>query len=231
MKVLITAGATREPIDAVRFLSNVSTGQTGAALTDALYNEGYSVTLLHGEGAAKPRVDCPRQTFTSTANLSDQLRQLLSKGDYDLVIMAAAVSDYHPANTLDGKMPSNADELTLRLVRNAKILPQLKTFSPQRIRVIGFKLTVGANAQARRAAVSAQFAAGGVDLVVQNDLDEIRAAPRERHPFRLYRSADSEPDAVHGVVALARALAGIVDPNRVGTSQTEVVASTKPTLH
>ena len=55
MNLLVTAGATREPLDAVRFLSNVSTGATGAALADALAARGCTVALLHGENAVARR--------------------------------------------------------------------------------------------------------------------------------------------------------------------------------
>ena len=56
MKILVTAGATREPLDAVRYLSNVSTGATGAALAAALAARGHTVTLLRGTGAVSVRV-------------------------------------------------------------------------------------------------------------------------------------------------------------------------------
>jgi phosphopantothenoylcysteine decarboxylase/phosphopantothenate--cysteine ligase len=210
MKLLITAGATREPLDAVRFISNVSTGFTGAALADALSAAGHAVTLLHGEEAEKGNGDCQRGTFSSAADLFRQLQAFLAGGEYDAVIMAAAVSDYRPAQLIKGKISSGADELTVRLVRNTKILPQLKRLSAKPLRVVGFKLTSGATAQERQAAVASQFAVGGVDVVVQNDLQEIRAVGRERHPFRIYQAPDAEPNMAEGAMALATALAGIL---------------------
>ena len=201
MNVLLTAGATREPLDAVRFLSNVSTGSTGAALADALSALGHTVTLLRGEGAAAPKNPCERETFSSTVDLWSHLERRLSGGRYDAVVMAAAVSDYRPLTILPGKIPSDAGQITLTLTRNPKILPQLKQFSPRPLIVVGFKLTVGADAAARRTAVAAQFANGGIDCVVQNDLHEIRLATV--HPFRLFRSADREPEEIAGAAALA----------------------------
>ena len=204
MNVLLTAGATREPLDAVRFLSNVSTGSTGAALADALIALGHTVTLLRGEGAATPSTACELETFSSAVNLWARLERHLCTGKFDAVILAAAVSDYRPENALDGKISSDAATLSLALVRNPKILPQLKAFSPRALLVVGFKLTVGADAAARRTAVAAQFAAGGVDCVVQNDLAEIRIAPA--HPFRLFRSAEAAPEEIAGAAALAERL-------------------------
>ena len=79
MHFLVTAGATREPLDAVRFLSNVSTGSTGAALADALAVRGHTVTLLRGEGASEPgasrlevALDASKNIIASRLNLTPQ---------------------------------------------------------------------------------------------------------------------------------------------------------------
>lgn len=210
MNVLVTAGATREPIDAVRFISNVSTGATGAALADALAAAGHAVVLLRGEAAVAAARIHDQETFSSAADLAEQLRRRLATGGVDAVVMGAAVSDFHVADGFSGKISSALPELRLRLVRNPKLLPQLKSWSPRPLRVIGFKLTVGADAAARRAAVTAQFAAGGVDAVVHNDLVEIRAVARAAHPFRLFRSPDPEPELFAGVPALAAALSSFL---------------------
>ena len=211
MNILVTAGATREPLDAVRFLSNVSTGSTGAALADAFAARNHCVTLLHGESAVTPRSACAVEVFTSAEDLRTRLQRHLAGGTFDAAIMGAAVADYRPDFAVDGKISSDAAELALRLVRNPKILPQLKSFSPRPLVVIGFKLTIGADAVARRVAVAAQFAAGTVDAVVHNDLEEIRASPV--HPFWLYRSATAAPEPIAGAVELAATLDRLVATN------------------
>jgi phosphopantothenoylcysteine decarboxylase/phosphopantothenate--cysteine ligase len=191
MKVLLTAGATREPIDAVRFLSNVSTGATGAAIAEHLAAAGHEVTLLHGEGAVRsvaPGLTCG--AFGSTEPLSARLQSALCTGGFDAVIHAAAVADYRPETAHAGKLSSYAEELILRLVPTPKLLPQLKSWSPTPIRVLGFKLTAGADGPARGAAVGKLFAAGGVDAVVHNDMDELGSSGAGR-TFRVYRPGDS----------------------------------------
>jgi len=208
MNILVTAGATREPLDAVRFLSNMSTGSTGATLADALAAHDHRVTLLRGESAVAPLSACEVEVFTSTEDLRVRLQRRLEGGIFDAVIMCAAVADYRPDCTADGKIGSDATELTIRLVRNPKILPELKSFSPRPLMVVGFKLTVGANAAAGRAAVAAQFAAGTVDAVVHNDLEEIRAS--SAHPFWLYRSATAAPEQINGTKNLADVLDRLV---------------------
>ena len=212
MKILITAGGTREPIDRVRYISNGSTGKTGAALADSLHGLGHEVYLLRGLGAVAPRTPLPGAVFTSAENLKSQLRQALAAGEFAAVIMAAAVADYRPAHVHAGKLDSATDSIALQLVRVPKILPQLRGFSPQPLRVIGFKLTAGADASERQAAVARQFADGGVDAVVHNDLDEIQTATM--HPFRLFPARDAEPVALSGVRELAAALARVLEAAR-----------------
>lgn len=204
MRILVTAGATREPLDEVRFVSNVSSGATGAALADALLGLGHEVVLLRGEGAAKPQQVRDTETFSSCADLLAKLQRRLVGGSFDAVVMTAAVADYRPDTTLSGKIRSDADELVVRLVRNPKILPQLKEMAPRPLQVIGFKFTVGADAEGCRAAVAAQWVGGCVDATVHNDLHEIRAAAV--HPFYLYSDPVAEPQRLLGVPALAAAL-------------------------
>jgi phosphopantothenoylcysteine decarboxylase/phosphopantothenate--cysteine ligase len=210
MNLLVTAGATREPIDAVRFLTNVSTGATGAALADALKALGHNVALLRGEAAAAPATVADVETFSSAADLAERLRRRLAGGGFGAVLMAAAVADYRPDAAFAGKLASDAELLTVRLVRNEKVLRRLKLLSPRPLVVVGFKLTVGADEAGRRAAVSAQFSGGGVDAVVQNDLEEIRREPA--HRFRLYRDSGAKPVECLGAAGLAAALGALLGP-------------------
>ena len=206
MKILVTSGASREPIDAVRFLSNTSTGTTGAALADAWTRAGHTVVLLRGTAAVAPAEAMENEIFSSAADLGARLARQLATGGFDLVVMAAAVADYRPAESVEGKLSSAADELVVRLVRNPKLLPSLKSLSPTPVRVIGFKLTATADPEAQRAAVAAQFAAGGVDLVVHNDQSDVRIAGPSRQTFQLFANVRHAPRVVIGTAALATAL-------------------------
>ena len=212
MKILLTSGATREPIDDVRFLSNVSTGATGASLADALAARGHTVTLLRGTGAVAPKRVRAVREFTSTADLLAQLRSLLATGGFDTVIQCAAVADYTPARVTHGKMSSYAPALTLRLVPTPKILPQIKSFAPRPPLVVGFKLTSGANATARAAAVAKLFTAGTVDAAIHYDMAEL-AAGRAR-PFRAYLAGRARPVSLAGLPALVTWLDEFVSVKR-----------------
>jgi phosphopantothenoylcysteine decarboxylase/phosphopantothenate--cysteine ligase len=198
MNILITAGATREPIDAVRFLSNVSTGRTGALLADALAAQGHTITLLHGEAAVRPSHVSDTETFSSTDSLQAALRRRLGTGTYDAVIHCAAVSDYRPDTPQTGKMSSYAAELTLRLVPTPKLLPELKAYAkPRPIKVIGFKLTAGADAEGRALAVGKLFAAGTVDVVIHNDMDDL--ATGDARPFQAWLAGQPAPKVMVGL--------------------------------
>ena len=204
MTILLTAGATREPIDQIRYVSNLGTGSTGAAVAGALAVRGHRLVLLRGQGAAPAPPGVESEAFTSAEDLRGRLQARLARGDIEAVVMTAAVADYRPVAAAAGKLSSEAESLTLALVRNPKLLPLLKSYSPRPVAVAGFKLTVGAGPAARREAVAAQFRGGGVDLVVHNDLEEIRRAGA--HPFRIYRTASADPLEVSGAAALALAL-------------------------
>lgn len=204
MKLLVASGATREPIDEVRFISNVSTGRTGAALADALAALGHQVVVLHGEGSAEPTQAVEQEVFGSAEDLLDRLRSRLGSGSFGGVIMAAAVADYRPAEASGGKLSSRPEVMDLRLVRTPKLLPRLRRFSPRPLRVVGFKLTVRASREERAAAVREQFAASGVDAVVHNDLDDIRRCTL--HPFDFYAASGAGPLRCEGAAALADTL-------------------------
>ncbi|MBB6051687.1 phosphopantothenoylcysteine decarboxylase [Armatimonas rosea] len=178
MRVLITSGGTREPIDGVRVIANSSTGATGAALADAFSAAGFAVTLLRARHSVAPTSPVDEHFFTTVAELDQACQTLLSSHSFGLVIHAAAVSDFvvetvtvdgipHPA-PFTGKLHSSA-RLSLELAPGKKILPELKSYSQNpALKLVGFKLTEGAGPDETRIAVEKVLAAGA-DLVVHND--------------------------------------------------------------
>lgn len=195
MKLLITLGGTREPLDAARSIANMSTGRTGAALAGELAGRGAEVLCLRAEDGAVPAGQGIRsRPFSSFASLDAALREALAEESFDAVIHLAAVSDYSPALIEAGgeaiqpgraaKIDSSHEMLRVTLRRNFKILDRIKGYALSAGRpaplLIGFKLTAGAD---RAAALRKVLALSSADLVVHNDLSEIG----ERHPFRLYR--------------------------------------------
>ena len=192
-KILITSGGTREPIDGVRVIANSSTGATGVALADAFLKAGFAVTLLRARQSVAPlslfweNENSMQECFFITSNdLDKQCQDLLSASAFDLVIHAAAVSDFvveaihlsgvrYPA-PVSHKLPST-NNLTIDLVPGKKILPHLKIYSEDACHpaplLIGFKLTQGANEAEIRVAVEKVLEAGA-DLVVHNDTETMQ---------------------------------------------------------
>lgn len=109
--ILITAGPTREPIDRVRYLSNRSSGRMGVALAEAALDIGCEVTLLLGPVSAIPPAEVKVVRFETTADLQARLAEHFSQ--CDILVMAAAVSDYRPVESSVDKL--EREEGTIRL--------------------------------------------------------------------------------------------------------------------
>jgi phosphopantothenoylcysteine decarboxylase / phosphopantothenate---cysteine ligase len=123
VRVLLTAGPTREPLDPVRYLGNRSSGRMGYALATALSDLGARVTLVSGP-TALPSPSVAASIRVETA-LDMHGAVMARAADCDVFVATAAVADYRPAAPAESKIKKNADELTLRLVRNPDILAEV----------------------------------------------------------------------------------------------------------
>lgn len=123
--VLISAGATRNPIDAIRYISSFSTGTTGAWLGRALAGAGRDVHLLGSAEALSRAPELNGEEFWSTLDLMARMKRWVEANPGGLVIHAAAVGDYQ-AETSASKLPSGQPELVLRLHPTPKIVDHLK---------------------------------------------------------------------------------------------------------
>ncbi len=179
MNVLITSGPTREPIDDVRFVSNVSTGRLGVRIASAFVERGHDVVLARGIGSA-PAPSHPRLEsieFSSAASLLQVIESVLARsgpnGGVDLLIHAAAVADYAPV-PVAGKIKSTEPALTVHMRPTPKVVDQIRMRHPT-LDVILFKLESDVprdelHARARRAARRV-----GARAVVANLLGEVSA--------------------------------------------------------
>lgn len=132
-KVLVIAGATEEPIDDVRVVTNRSTGETGVELARAAQERGAEVELWMG----RAEVELPEHIETVRFSSFQDLAKLIKKKRADIVFFPAAVSDFSPKK-IPGKISSAEQSITLTLTRNPKLIAQLRA-----------KLIVGFKAQAR----------------------------------------------------------------------------------
>jgi len=99
-KIVVTAGGTREPLDRVRVISNCSTGAMGAAIVDALAEQGYDVIWIHGHGSIRPHAACAEITVDTVASVEAALRKTCADSEVKAVVHAMAVSDYRSARPL-----------------------------------------------------------------------------------------------------------------------------------
>jgi len=121
-RVVVSAGGTREPLDAVRFVGNRSSGRMGVALAEEARRRGAEVTLL----AANLAVSTPAGVaVVDTPTAADLEREALARADADVIVMAAAVADYRPAEPLDGKRAKEQAPWTLALEPTSDVLAAL----------------------------------------------------------------------------------------------------------
>lgn len=123
MKILVTAGATMEPIDPVRYLTNRSSGKMGYALAEMAALRGAEVTLISGPGNLKPPVNV---NFLGVKTTEEMRRAVLDvRLANDVIIKAAAVLDYRPREVAEQKIKKEDGPQTLQLERTPDILAEL----------------------------------------------------------------------------------------------------------
>jgi phosphopantothenoylcysteine decarboxylase/phosphopantothenate--cysteine ligase len=163
-RVVVSAGGTREPLDAVRFLGNRSSGRMGVALAEASRKRGADVTLL----AANLTVPSPRGIeIVDTPTAESMLEAALARRDADVVLMAAAVADYRPAERLDTKRAKNQQAWRLELEPTADVLQSLGEQRTEGQVLVGFAAETGPEGLAR---AREKLDRKRVDLVVYNDV-------------------------------------------------------------
>lgn len=203
-KILVTSGGTQEPIDQMRVMTNLSTGATGAMIADHLFALGFDITYLHAQNAQPPKSPMSCQSFTSFNDLDQNIQTLLKNESFDMVVHAAAVSDFSlesisqndkviPIDT-EGKL-SSSSPLTLRFRPNYKIIERIRSYSKNKtIKIVGFKFTSSLDPETRQSSVKKLFSAEGVELVIHNDSHDIN---RElgTHKFSLYSKDKLKPCA------------------------------------
>jgi phosphopantothenoylcysteine decarboxylase/phosphopantothenate--cysteine ligase len=137
MRILITAGPTREYVDDVRFLSNASSGRMGYALANAALQAGHEVELVTGPVELSPPMGCRVHRIETTDQLRETCLQLFP--NCDGVIATAAVCDYKPLRKVAGKITKTGQPIVLELVETSDVLAELGAARQHRW-VVGFAL-------------------------------------------------------------------------------------------
>jgi phosphopantothenoylcysteine decarboxylase/phosphopantothenate--cysteine ligase len=162
--VLITAGATREEIDPVRFLSNRSSGRMGFALAEAARGRGATVTVVAGATSAEP----PAGIELLRAESAEEMRTVVMKelSGATVFIAAAAVSDYRPATRAAGKMKKSNESLMIALEPTPDILAEVSTARQNGLLVVGFAAETDDLIKHARAKLERKH----LDAIVANDI-------------------------------------------------------------
>ena len=201
MKILITSGGTKIPIDRVRSITNMSKGTFGSRIADAFFNEGLKrfrngneqrnsidkITFFMAKGSKLPTLQSVNDEtyedgyrpieyveYSTFDDYKNGIEKLLTEETYDIIVVAAAVSDYGVANYYDGKYRSREDDMCIKLVKLPKILPIMRKLAPNSV-ICGFKLLVDSTEDELVEAMRKQIAESDVDLVIGNDLRDIKA--------------------------------------------------------
>jgi phosphopantothenoylcysteine decarboxylase/phosphopantothenate--cysteine ligase len=163
-RVLVSAGGTREPLDSVRFLGNRSSGKMGVAVAREARRRGADVTLV----AANISVPAPdRVEVVEAPTAADVAREILTRRDADVIVMAAAVADYRPAEPHAGKRPKDTGTWTLALEPTDDVLAELGGRRRNGQVIVGFAADEGDRGLER---AREKLANKGGNLFVYNDV-------------------------------------------------------------
>lgn len=166
LKVLVTAGPTREKIDPVRYLSNHSTGKMGYAIARAAISRGAEVTLVTGKTDLTPPGEADTVEIVSAADMARAVKERAR--DQDIIIKAAAVADYRPKYTADEKMKKSDSGLNIELERTEDILGFLGAHKMQGQFLCGFSMETENMLENSREKLRKK----NLDLIIANNLKE-----------------------------------------------------------
>jgi phosphopantothenoylcysteine synthetase/decarboxylase len=202
MKVLLTSGGTKVMIDEVRNIGNMSNGTFGDHICRALLATGHNVDFLYAKGSKAPhefRADL-RKNSDPLCDLEDLVKRVkflktvgtrYTPTEYydfnayrnkfldmlgtfpEVVILAAAVSDFAPVVQAAGKIDSNTKRVIIEMEQTPKIIRMVKELCPKCF-LVGFKLLVGSTQSELEEAMRHQIEKAGSDMVVGNDIRDIR---------------------------------------------------------
>lgn len=230
MKILVTSGGTKIPIDMVRDITNMSKGTFGSKIALAALRADHDVVFLKAAGSKSPMMfEKPvpyttvdefeefwneRQRYCSHFVEADyktfeqyerSLRMLISEKRPDVIVLAAAVSDYYVPNVHHGKIRSN-DLLTIKLEQLPKVITSVRRWAKPGAKIVGFKLLVGSRGNELVDAAERSMKDNQCNMMVANDLEDIKRGshritlvfPNSEH--LVYRSVPDDPDYLAKVV-------------------------------
>jgi phosphopantothenoylcysteine decarboxylase/phosphopantothenate--cysteine ligase len=222
ISVLITSGGTKENIDDVRFIANMSTGNTGATIADYLIEDDFNITFLHAKDSILPKNDCKKVEYVSFKDLNSEMENLLTNNRFDVVIHLAAVSDYSVSAIkieseifslpLAKKMNSSAKKIELHLQKNFKILDRIKSYSINKnVLLFGFKLVSGSNEVEKEDSVKSLFDSANADFIILNNFEDRDNSVQSN--FRIFNS-ELKTENINSTKELSEKISELIIENK-----------------
>jgi len=171
-KVLMTAGPTIEFLDPIRVLTNQSSGKTGVLLASELVSAGAKVTMIYGPGREKPPSGTKVIPVKTVQDMLGAVKKELKK-KFDIVIMAAAPSDYTPEKPSKSKIKSTQKEFRVNLTRAPKIIDQIKKIQ-KNVFLVGFKAETSVSKKQLEKEARKKMRESGADMIIANDVGTSR---------------------------------------------------------
>lgn len=221
--LLITSGPTRCYLDAIRYISNSSTGQLGSKIAIEALASGANVTMICGMGSVIPEPDSLENRVDSRLSLinietNDDLRETienrLQDANFHAIIHAMAVLDYAPEKMVNGKTPSVNSEWTIKLTRTSKVIKLIKKRWPDAF-LVGFKLEVNKAEMELIEKARLFLSENRADIIVANDLKEIKK--NQHKAYVINKSGDvqavynTKDEIASGLIKILGKQLGITD--------------------
>lgn len=191
LNVLVTLGGTKERLDNVRSLTNLSTGTTGALIADEFFKSGLYVKALCGYQAVRPLHVSSSEEFSDFSSLEQKMVSSLKERTYQVIIHSAAVSDYSVESVSgsgqfleDDKISSAHPSLDIRLKPNPKLIDLVQPYTQGDCAFVAFKLLSHASVEDKHKAIHKLFSRSHVDFVVFNDTKDMA---HDQHLFEIYK--------------------------------------------
>jgi phosphopantothenoylcysteine decarboxylase / phosphopantothenate---cysteine ligase len=217
LRVLVTAGGTREPIDSVRFIGNRSSGRMGIALAAAAAKRGAEVTLIAANVALQAPPAVRRVDVETTSQLAAAAEEEFAQAH--LLLMAAAPADFRAAQQAEGKL-QRAEGLDLSLEPTEDILASLSARRAEGQTIVGFAAEAGAGREQAIERARGKLERKGADLIVFNDVSNPQIGFESEHNAVTLIGRDSEREvAIASKDEIAEAILQEVDRLRAKSSR------------
>lgn len=212
LKVVVTAGPTREPIDPVRFISNRSSGKMGYAVAQAAREAGAEVLLISGPVSLPAPAGVERVMVESVQEMYDAVHAAIA--DAGIYIGAAAIADYRPAAVARQKIKKRTDTMTLELVRAPDILASVASLE-RRPFIVGFAAETDHVEENARAKLEAKR----LDMIAANRVGEGVAFDQDENTLLLLWEGGREELGTRGKLELARSLIARIAARRAAAAE------------